>query len=168
MTLNYLISIKIKVSEKFQQLIFDSKFQVKMFSQLHGIDEDNAANHRQANEAKILRNKLRMFTMMVYKYFCNANFTEELDIDIQQQLGQVFQSVTDFLDTIDIRQNSTNSILFETASDEVAPSQLIDSMRSRLNNLSRGAEQNSSILVPIYNAVNSLIQFAETNLNANI
>lgn len=129
-----------------------------MFSYSNDDEENNAANHRQASEAKILRNKIRMFTMMVYKYFCTANFTEELDEDIQQQLGQVHESVQDFMNTIDIRQSG--DALFETAIDDSAPTDLINSMRSRLDSLSRG-EQSSSLMSPILQALGNLLQAAE-------
>lgn len=130
-----------------------------MFGQSDDVDENNAANHRQANEAKILRNKIRMFTMMVYKYFCTANFTEELDQDIQQQLGQVYESVQDFMNTIDIRQSG--SALYETAVDDTAPTELINSMRSRLDSLSRVEQNSSSLMSPILQALGNLLQAAE-------
>ncbi|CAO1320602.1 unnamed protein product [Diamesa hyperborea] len=129
-----------------------------MFSHSNDDDEENAALHRQANEAKILRNKIRMFTMMVYKYFCTATFTEELDEDIQQQLGQVYESVQDFMNTIDIRQSG--NVLYETAMDDSTPTELINSMKSRLDSLAKG-EKTTSFMSPILQALGSLLQAAE-------
>ncbi|CAO1321483.1 unnamed protein product [Diamesa tonsa] len=129
-----------------------------MFSHSNDDDEENAAQHRQANEAKILRNKIRMFTMMVYKYFCTATFTEELDEDIQQQLGQVYESVQDFMNTIDIRQSG--NALYETAMDDSTPTEIINSMKSRLDSLAKG-EQTTSFMSPILQALGSLLQAAE-------
>lgn len=128
-----------------------------MFSHSNDDDEENAAQHRQANEAKILRNKIRMFTMMVYKYFCTASFTEELDEDIQQQLGQVYESVQDFMNTIDIRQSG--NALYETAIDESGPTELINSMKSRLDSLAKGEQ--STFMSPILQALGSLLRAAE-------
>lgn len=123
---------------------------------------------KQSNDLTIVRNKIKIFTMTIYKYFCNGDFTSELDIDIQEQLESIYQSTLDILVAISSRQttvpaDTVNEDTFETAIDYTLAPEEIANLRDRISRISNRSDgqQGSGLISPVLAALGNLLSAAE-------
>ncbi|CAO1345764.1 unnamed protein product [Diamesa serratosioi] len=109
--------------------------------------------------------------MTIYKYFCNGDFTPELDVDIQEQLESIYQSTQDILESITFRQSAVEAESEDQYKSELGlpnPSGIsstIEKLRNRINKISKrneqSDEQSTALMSPVLAALGSLLHAAE-------